>query len=60
MNQQQAIRLLQAGPEMRKAQKKRAITYAATDRRICKELEKQFDKVVQECSQGHEQQLQLI
>ena len=59
MNQQQAFRLLEAGREMRKAQKRFARTFASSDRRIRKEAEEQFDKVLKECSEGSGQ-LKLI
>lgn len=60
MNQQQAFQLLEAGREMRKAQKKFARTFSSSDRRIRKESEEHFDKVLKECSESTGQQLKLI
>lgn len=56
MNKEQANRLLQAGKDMRAAQKKYFRTRAYSDLRVSKELETNFDKLLQECSQSREQQ----
>ena len=60
MNQAQATRLLQAGKDMRKAQNTYFKNKSYSNLRIAKDAERNFDKLLQECSQSGEQQMQLL
>ena len=59
MNQTKANRLLQAGKDMRKAQKAYFNNRNNTNLRIAKDAERHFDKVLHDCSQSCEQQMPL-
>lgn len=55
MKQEQAARLLQAGKEMRKAQKKYERTHNFQDNRVRLETQRIFDELLEACAQGAKQ-----